>query len=189
MGELIIVTGPPGAGKSAVAPLVADGFESSVLIPADWFFGLWRRGAIDPWLPEALPQASVAGNAAAAAAGQFARADCRVVYDGFLPPGDLPGFAASAGLDAVHYAVILPAEATCLARVASRSGHGFTSAEATRAMYQDFARTALPGRYVITDTDQPPETLASRIIDEIAAGSLLWRIPSVRERPDAQGDA
>jgi hypothetical protein len=114
MGELIIMTGPPGAGKSTVSGLVADGFDSSVLIPADWFFGLWRRGAIDPWLPQALPQTSVAAAAAAAAAGVFASADCRVVYDGFIPPRDLPGFATAARLSVLHYAVILPPVTTCV---------------------------------------------------------------------------
>jgi predicted ABC-type ATPase len=121
MGELIIVTGPPGAGKSTVSGLVADSFVSSVLIPADWFFGLWRKGAIDPWLPQALPQTSVAANAAAAATGAFARADCRVVYDGFIPPRYLPEFAAAAGLAALHYAVILPPVTTCVDRVLSRT--------------------------------------------------------------------
>ena len=62
MGELIIVTGPPGAGKSTVSVMVADSFDSSVLIPADWFFSRWRRGAIDPWLPQALTQTIVAAD-------------------------------------------------------------------------------------------------------------------------------
>jgi hypothetical protein len=53
MGELTIVTGPPVAGKSTVSGLVADGFDSSVLFPADWFLGLWRRGAVDPWFLQA----------------------------------------------------------------------------------------------------------------------------------------
>jgi dephospho-CoA kinase len=73
VGELIIVTGPPGAGKSAVSALLADSFDASVLIAGDWFFGLWRRGAIDPWLPQALPQTAVAADAAALTAGTFAR--------------------------------------------------------------------------------------------------------------------
>jgi len=91
VGEVVIVTGPPGAGKSTVSGLVADTFDSSVLISADWFFGLWRSGAIDPWLPEALPQTSIAADAAAAATSAFARADCQVVYDGFIPQELCPG--------------------------------------------------------------------------------------------------
>lgn len=178
MGELIIVTGPPGAGKSTVSGLVADSFDSSVLIPADWFFGLWRRGAIAPWLPQALPQTSVAADAAAAATSAFARADCRVVYDGFIPPGDLPGFAAAAGLSVLHYAVILPPVTTCTDRVASRAGHGFTSVDATRAMHRDFAQAALDARHLITDAEAAPEDVARQILDRLAAGSLRWTAPS-----------
>lgn len=77
MGELIIVTGPPGAGKSAVSGLVADSFDSSILIPADWFFGLWRRGD--------RPVAS------ASAAANQRRRRCRRCGDGRICPCGLPG--------------------------------------------------------------------------------------------------
>lgn len=183
MGELIIVTGPPGAGKSTVAPLVADGFGSSVLIPGDWFFGLWRRGAIDPWLPEALPQTSVAFSAATAAAAAFARADCHVVFDGFVPPRDLPGFATGAGAGHLHYAVLLPPEATCVGRVAARSGHRFTSADSTRAMYRDFAAAAVPARHLITGDGHAPEEIARRIIGGVAAGTLAWPASGTAGQP------
>lgn len=174
MAELVIVTGPPGAGKSTVAPLVADGFASSVLIAGDWFFGLWRRGAIDPWLPEAAPQTSVAFAAAAAAAGTFARADCTVVYDGFIPPLALPGFAAMAGVAAVHYAVLLPPEATCVTRVGARTGHGFTSEDATRRMYREFADAALTARHRVGAAGAGPRAAAGQILDGIGAGRLRW---------------
>jgi hypothetical protein len=182
VAELVIVTGPPGAGKSTVAPLVADGFASSVLIQGDWFFGLWRRGAIDPWLPEAAPQTSVAFAAAAAAAGTFARADCTVVYDGFIPPPALPGFAALAGVAAVQYAVLLPPEDTCVTRVGARSGHGFTSDAATRRMYREFADTTLSARHRVGDAEAGPREAAGQILDGIGAGRLLWTAS------DATGD-
>lgn len=52
---VIVITGPPGAGKSTVAGLVADRFEAAVLLPADEFWGFIRRGHVAPWLPEADP--------------------------------------------------------------------------------------------------------------------------------------
>jgi predicted ABC-type ATPase len=177
VGELIIVTGPPGAGKSTVSSLVVDSFDSSVLVTGDWFFGLWRGGAIDPWLPEAVPQTTVAAEAAAAATAAFVRADCRVVFDGFSPPGYLPEFAAAVGLSTVHYAVILPPVTTCTDRVASRTGHGFTSADATRAMYRDFTRVTLDARHLITDAGAAPEDIADQILERLAAGGLRWAAP------------
>jgi AAA domain-containing protein len=185
MGELIVVTGPPGAGKSAVSSLVADSFGSSVLIPADWFFGLWHRGAIDPWLPQALPQTGVASGAAAAATGAFARADCQVVYDGFIAPQHLPGFAAAAGLSVLHYAVLLPPVATCVDRVASRTGHGFTSADATRSMHRDFTQTALAARHLFTDAEATPTDVCRQILERLAAGSLLWRAVTGSTSPES----
>ena len=52
MGSLLIVTGPPGAGKSTVAKLLAASMPRSVLVQGDAFFGFLANGAIDPWLPE-----------------------------------------------------------------------------------------------------------------------------------------
>lgn len=172
------MTGPPGAGKSTVAPLVADGFPSSVLIQGDWFFGLWRRGAIDPWLPEAKPQTAIAATAAAATVRSFAIADCTVVYDGFIPPLDLPGFAALAGVASAQYAVLLPPEAICVKRVTSRTGHGFTSEDATRAMYRDFADQELTVRHRVTRAEESPHDAAKRILDRISAGTLRWTAPA-----------
>lgn len=52
MGSLLVVTGPPGAGKSSVARILADSFDQSVLVEGDAFFAFLARGAIEPWLPE-----------------------------------------------------------------------------------------------------------------------------------------
>ncbi|HEY1739850.1 MAG TPA: hypothetical protein VGI86_14135 [Acidimicrobiia bacterium] len=60
MGSLLVVTGPPGSGKSTIAPAVADQREPSELVTGDVFFGFVRRGAITPWLPEAFAHSSIA---------------------------------------------------------------------------------------------------------------------------------
>jgi hypothetical protein len=67
---LLVVTGPPGAGKSIVARIVAPHFDPSVLVDGDAFFGFVECGFIEPWLAGSHEQNDVVVHAAAAA-GRF----------------------------------------------------------------------------------------------------------------------
>ncbi|MFD6134284.1 AAA family ATPase [Isoptericola sp. NPDC060257] len=189
MADVVVVTGPPGSGKSAVATALADLLDPSALLEADWFFGRWRRGAVDPWLPEAAPQTVPAGRAALAATVELARSDAWVVYDGVLhrdATRDLAARAAGAGV-AVHRAVLLPPVDVCLARVAARTGHGFDDPGATRDMHAAFAAEAdgadddgaadggSADGTVLRDAGASPDDLAARVRDLLHAGAL--RVP------------
>lgn len=175
MSELIVITGPPGAGKTTVAELLVADYEPSALVAGDHFFGFLARGAIAPWLPAAAAQNETVTEAAALAAGRLVRGGITVIFDGVVGPWLLPAFAAATGLDGLHYALLLPSEQVCLDRVRNRVGHGFTDQAATRHMHADFTRAPVAARHRIPPADQPEQT-ARRIAERVAAGSLRYRM-------------
>jgi len=175
VGSLLVVTGPPGAGKTAVAQVLAGRFEPSVLVEGDRFFGFLARGAISPWLPESHAQNGVVTEAAALAAGRFASAGYTTVYDGVVGPWFLPTFAVITGLSCLDYVVLLPSVEQCVERVATRSGHGFTDEAATRKMHEEFAKATLDPRHVLIDPPDQSEDVADQIVAARASGMLAYR--------------
>jgi cytidylate kinase len=169
--EPILVTGPPGAGKSTVAALVAEAFPTVALVPGDAFFAFWSRGFVEPWRPESRRQNETILTAAGAAVGAYSRGGCQVVYDGVLGPWFLPAFLAGSGPAAVHYVVLLPPMEVCLARVADRVGHAFADPAATRQMHGEFARADVDPRHVIADGDVDAGSVAARVLARVRDGS------------------
>ncbi len=102
MGELVIIAGPPGAGKSSVSEHLVNEFTPSALVAGDSFFAMIKNGYLLPWLPEARRQNTVIIKAAAAAAGRLTDI-CSVIYDGVLGPWFLPTFVRATGLPHINY--------------------------------------------------------------------------------------
>jgi hypothetical protein len=157
-----------------VAQILADGSPRSALVRGDDFFAYVRGGWVAPWLPEAHEQNDVVLTAAASAAGRFAAGGYTVVYDGVVGPWFLPTFAAATGLASLSYVLLLPSESECLGRVAGRTGHGFTDAEATQRMHRQFAAAAVEPRHVLTDADGPPSDVAAAVRESWTGGTLRY---------------
>ncbi len=173
VADLIVVSGPPGAGKTTVARALSRLFEFSALVPGDQFFAFIDQGYIAPWTSPAHLQNEVVTEAAGAAAGRLASGGYTVIYDGVIGPWFLETFRAATGVPFLHYAILRPPERVCLERVRSRADHGFTDQQAARHMYQQFASADIDPRYVIASTDGAT-TLARQLFHLVQQGRLCW---------------
>lgn len=172
MGSLLVVSGPPGSGKSTAAQVLVERAVSSVLVEGDRFFAFLPRDAPEPWLPEAHDQNSVVVSAAAAATGRFVAGGYTTVYDGVIGPWFIREFASSAGVAELDYVVLMPALDTCLDRVKTRKEHGFRDSDATRKMYEEFSTAEVETRHVLALGSDTADEVATRIAGARGAGDL-----------------
>ena len=171
----MIVTGPPGAGKSTVAALLAASVSPSVLVEGDRFHGFLASGAIPPWLTESNDQNTIVVEASALATGAFVRGGYFTVFDGMIGAWFLPTFLRAARLDEAHtvdYVVVMPTVEQCVERVRTRVGHGFSDQAATRKMHHEFTAAVVDPRHVLVPGARHVEDVVAAISERLDAGSL-----------------
>ena len=156
--RIVIISGPPGSGKSSVSKRLAEDsiYDRAAHMHTDDFYRYIRKGYVSPWLSEANEQNTVIIEAFAASVKELAIGGYEVIVDGVLGPWFLdPWFGlAQSGFD-IRYIILRPDEQTTISRAVNReSDTALTDIEAVKHMWQAFSDLGLYESHAIDTTHQ-----------------------------------
>ena len=179
MNQVLLLSGPPGAGKTTVAEAVCERYDRMLRVEVDTLRHWVCAGYRHPWAGDAQAeqQLQLARANASAIARETVRARYAVVIDDVAFGADLKEYGellrdSGAFVEAV---TLLPDLETTLARGAARpDGVG---AERIRELHERFtaeaAASAIPGAILDTTGDADAYVTADRMMDAIAAGDAV----------------
>lgn len=173
-GEILILSGPPGSGKTTVARKIASGKGAPTAhLHADDFWSCIRHGAIPPFLPAAARQNAVVMEALASCANAYAGGGYFVVLDGIVGPWFIGSFSAVPV--PLHYIVLRPALEEAIQRCRQRAGETLTDPAVIADLYRQLGDIGRWEAHVLDIAGRSPDQVADAVAAAISDRTHLLR--------------
>lgn len=158
-GEVVIVSGPPGSGKTTVAGALAAEATLGVHLESDWFYRFVKGGFVAPHLPESHRQNVLVMDICINAAASYAAGGYTVFWDGIVGPWFFEQICSGLGDRGLtpRYLALRPPRDVALKRVRERDGTTETSV--AEKMYDEFADLGPFEKHVLSSDAEPNELL------------------------------
>ena len=176
-GRIVVITGPPGTGKTTTAAIVAKEsvMEKSVHMHTDDFYHYLSKGAIPPHLPESNEQNLIVIEAFLEASKRYVRGGYDVIVDGIIGPWFLTPWLniVREGYE-VHYIILRASKEETMKRAVERSKlDRKTNVELVETMWEQFCNLGIYESNVIETTTYSIQEAVFAVKEKISSGAAL----------------